>query len=151
MKIAPATAADAKALARVHATSFETPWTAPDIAVLLDGPGGFALAVSDNEIRGFVLARSISYEAEILTLAIEPDFRRRGFAQALTEAAARLAETLGANSLFLEVAEDNPAGIALYAGIGFKPVGRRRGYYTRGVAAPVDALVMRRDLNRRPG
>jgi [ribosomal protein S18]-alanine N-acetyltransferase len=151
VKIAPAIAAEAEALARVHAASFDAPWTAADIAEVLGSPGGFALTVSDDEVRGFILARIISYEAEILTLAVAPDFRRRGLARALTDAAARLAESLGAESLFLEVAEDNPAAIALYAEAGFAQVGRRRGYYARGVAAPVDALVMRRDLNRRPG
>jgi ribosomal-protein-alanine N-acetyltransferase len=151
MNIAPASAADAEAMARVHAASFQTPWRAADIVALLDGPGGFALAASDTDIRGFILARAISYEAEILTLAIEPAFRRRGLARTLTEAAAGIAETLGARCLFLEVAEDNPAAIALYAGAGFAEVGRRRGYYARKAAAPVDALVMRRDLNRRPG
>ena len=151
MKIAPASAADAEALARIHATSFEVAWSAPDIAVLLEGPGGFALAVSDTQIRGFILARVISYDAEILTLAIGPDSRRQGLARTLTDAAAQLARTLGAESLFLEVAEDNPAALALYTGAGFVQVGRRRGYYARKGAAAVDALVMRRDLNRRPG
>ena len=151
MKLAPASAADAEALARIHAASFETPWCAADIAALLDSPGGFALAVSDATIRGFILARAISYDAEILTLAIDPEFRRQGLALTLTEAAARLAETLGARSLFLEVAADNPAAIALYAGAGFTEVGRRRAYYARKATAPVDALVMQRELNRRPG
>jgi ribosomal-protein-alanine N-acetyltransferase len=106
--------------------------------------------VSDTEIRGFILTRATSYDAEILTLAIEPIFRRQGLARMLTDAAAQLAATLGAESLFLEVAEDNPAAIALYANLGFVQVGRRRGYYARAGATPVDALVMRRDLNRRP-
>jgi [ribosomal protein S18]-alanine N-acetyltransferase len=150
VKIGPANATNADALARLHAASFETPWTAADIAALLDGPGGFALKVSDPQVRGFVLARAISYDAEILTLAVEPAFRRQGLARLLTEAAAQLAATLGAESLFLEVAEDNPAAIALYANLGFEQVGHRRGYYARAGAAPVDALVMRRDLNRRP-
>jgi [ribosomal protein S18]-alanine N-acetyltransferase len=149
VNIAPASAADAEALARVHAASFETPWTAADITALLDGPGGFALSVSDPQVRGFILARVISYDAEILTLAIEPAFRRQGLARLLTDAAARLAGTLGAESLFLEVAEDNPAAIALYAQTGFDQVGHRRGYYARAGAAPASALVMRRDLNRR--
>ena len=151
MKIAPASAAAAEALARVHAASFESAWSAADIAELLESPGGFALTASDTEIQGFILVRANSYDAEILTLAVNPAFRRQGLASTLTEAAAGLAETVGAESLFLEVAEDNPAAIALYAGAGFTQVGRRRGYYARKGAEAVDALVMRRDLNRRPG
>jgi len=149
MKIEPARRADTKALARVHAASFDAPWSAADLAILLDGPGAFALMARHEGIQAFVLARAIADEAEILTIAVSPDFRRRGLARTLTDAAARLAESLGAQSLFLEVAEDNPAAIALYAAVGFAQVGRRRGYYARQGGVKVDALVMRRDLNRR--
>ena len=149
MKIEPARHADAEALARVHVASFDSPWGVDDLAILLDGPGAFALMARDKTIRGFVLARVIADEAEVLTIAVSPDFRRRGLARTLVDAAARLAESLGAQSLFLEVAEDNPAAMALYAAVGFAQVGRRRGYYARSGGAKVDALVMRRDLNRR--
>ncbi len=150
MKIAPASVADAEALARVHAAGFDAPWSARDIAALLEGPGGFALSVRDSAIRGFILARVVADAAEILTLAIEPEIRRRGLARALTDAAAQLAGSLGAQSLFLEVAEDNPAAVALYVAAGFAPVGRRPGYYARKAEAAIDAVVMRRDLNRTP-
>ena len=150
MKIEPARRADAKALARVHAASFDASWSAADLATLLDGPGAFALMARHEGVQAFVLARAIADEAEILTIAVSPDFRRRGLARTLVDAAARLAESHGAQSLFLEVAEDNPAAIALYGGAGFALVGHRRSYYARPGVAPVDALVMRRDLNRRP-
>ena len=149
MKIEPARRADAKALARVHAARFDAPWLEADLVVLLDGPGAFALMARHEGVQAFVLARAIADEAEILTIAVSPDFRRQGLARTLTDAAARLAESLGAQSLFLEVAEDNPAAIALYTAVGFAQVGRRRGYYARQGGAKVDALVMRRDLNRR--
>jgi len=145
--------ADAEALARVHAASFEQPWRAEDIVALLDAPGGFCLSARDDKgaIEGFILSRAIAGEAEILTLAVMPAARRRGLATALTDAAARTALDLGASSLFLEVAADNPGAIALYASAGFAQVGVRRGYYARPGAARVDGLLMRRDLNRRPG
>jgi len=146
--IVPASAADAETLARVHAESFGAPWRAEDIAALLTSPGGFALAADEAGLRGFILARANSYDAEILTLAVSPAFHRRGIARALTEAAADIAAAGGAEALFLEVAEDNPAAIALYASAGFTQVGRRRGYYARTGATAVDALLMRRDLNR---
>ena len=53
----------------------------------------------------------------------------------------------GAQSLFLEVADDNPAAQALYAKAGFVSVGRRTGYYARPSGRAVDALVLRRSLN----
>jgi ribosomal-protein-alanine N-acetyltransferase len=147
VNLRPATQADAAMLAEVHAAAFTAPWTAADILRFADDPGGFVLAADEGEaLTGFILCRVMAGEAEILTLAVRPEFRRRGLACALVEAAATLAsQTAGA--MFLEVAEDNAGAIALYAQTGFAVVGRRAGYYARPGAPAVDALVMRRALN----
>ncbi len=147
MNVRPATRADADALAQVHAEAFEAPWTASDILRFAEDPGGFALAAeTETGMTGFILCRVMAGEAEVLTLAVRPEHRRRGVARDLVEAAAALAG-LTAESVFLEVADDNAAGLALYAGAGFTPVGRRAGYYARSGAPAVDAIVMRRALN----
>jgi ribosomal-protein-alanine N-acetyltransferase len=97
---------------------------------------------------GFILARTLAGEAEILTLAVAPLARRRGLAKRLVEAAIVQSLAAGADSLFLEVAADNAPAIALYVGAGFETVGRRRGYYASpGGGAAQDALVMRLTLN----
>nr|MDQ2860173.1 ribosomal protein S18-alanine N-acetyltransferase [Pseudomonadota bacterium] len=98
-------------------------------------------------VVGFIVCRVAADEAEILTLATNPRHRRRGVARALLETVTREADARGVASLFLEVAADNAAALALYTKAGFVAVGVRRGYYPRGVAA-FDAVIMRRDLNR---
>ncbi|HZC15639.1 MAG TPA: GNAT family N-acetyltransferase, partial [Caulobacteraceae bacterium] len=75
--------------------------------------------------------------------------RRAGVGRTLVEAAAVIAAAAGARALFLEVASDNDAALALYRSAGFARAGQRPGYYRRGAGA-VDALVLRRDLNRPP-
>jgi ribosomal-protein-alanine N-acetyltransferase len=147
VNLRPATHADAAAMARIHADAFPAPWSADDIRRFAAQPGGFALiAEGGGDVAGFILCRVMAGEAEILTLAVRPDLRRRGAAQALVEAASALcAQT--AEAMFLEVAEDNPGALALYARSGFRTVGRRAGYYARAGAASVDAIVMRRALN----
>jgi [ribosomal protein S18]-alanine N-acetyltransferase len=147
-----ASPADARAMATVHAASFEEPWDAASIAHALASPGAFGLLVRGEAgaVLGFALARAAAGEAELLTLAVEPAARRGGLGRALVSAVAGAAGALGAAALYLEVAEDNPAAFALYRAEGFAEVGRRRGYYRRADGA-VDALVLRRDLNsRRP-
>jgi ribosomal-protein-alanine N-acetyltransferase len=142
--------ADAAGMAVVHATSFDGPWSGEEIATLLDGPGGFGLVVREPAARtiiAFILARAIVDEAEVLTLAVDPAHRRSGLGQALVEAAAIAAAAAGARTLFLEVASDNRAALGLYRAAGFARVGQRPAYYRRGAGA-VDALVLRRDLNR---
>jgi ribosomal-protein-alanine N-acetyltransferase len=116
---------DVAALASLHATSFPYPWSANAIRELFAGPGVFAFYLPD----GFILARAVGGEAEILTLAVTPIARRQGHARQLIRDAAHHAQELGALALFLEVAADNVAAQALYRGAGFASVGRRKAYY----------------------
>ncbi|CAN5226868.1 GNAT family N-acetyltransferase [soil metagenome] len=148
----PATLAEAPALAAVHASSFDRPWSAAEIAALLESPGVEALALeSDGHLAAFILVRTVAGEAEILTLAVRPQARRSGLARALTEAAIRLCASSGAETLFLEVAADNAPALGLYVACGFEIAGRRPRYYDRGPAAPAqDALLMRRALPTAP-
>jgi [ribosomal protein S18]-alanine N-acetyltransferase len=150
MRLRGAWAHEADALAAVHATAFGQGWSAAEIAALVDGPGGFALLVEDEVPLGFILCRALAGEAEILTLAVVPAARRRGLGRALVEAAAGAAALAGAEALFLEVAEDNPAALDLYRGARFAVVGARRGYYAREGGTAADAVVMRRELGPSP-
>lgn len=140
MSLRAAPPEDAALLAALHAAAFDKPWSAGEIAALMATPGVFALTF---DLLGFILCRSIAGEAEILTVAVDPVARRGGVGRALVEAAAGLAAQDGTESLFLEVAHDNTAALALYAAAGFERVGLRRGYYASGA----DAVVMRRALN----
>ena len=90
----------------------------------------------------FILIRAVLDEAEILTLAVRPEARRKGYARGLVEAAAALARAAGVCQLYLEVAEDNAAALALYRATGFVEVGRRPGYYARVGGPDVAALLL---------
>ncbi|HZV84470.1 MAG TPA: GNAT family N-acetyltransferase [Brevundimonas sp.] len=132
----------AERLADLHAGAFDAPWDAAAFATLLDQPGVAAAVTPD----GFILIRTVAGEAEILTLAVRPAARRRGVGADLLAQALILAAAGGAGRIFLEVAEDNTAARALYAGAGFAEAGRRRGYYGRKDGPAADALVLARDL-----
>ncbi|MFN3353964.1 MAG: ribosomal protein S18-alanine N-acetyltransferase [Brevundimonas sp.] len=131
----------AAALARLHARAFHDPWPERAFAQLLAQPTTRLHA----EPHGFILTRLMLDEAEILTLAVDPDRRRAGIGRALVETAAEDLASEGATRLFLEVAVDNAAARALYAATGFAEAGVRRGYYARAGGA-VDALVLSREL-----
>ena len=85
-------------------------------------------------------------EAELLTLAVEPSARRQGLGRALVDEFDAVARLRGAARGFLEVASDNAAAQALYAGAGWERTGRRRDYYGAGI----DALTMGKSLERSP-
>jgi len=148
--------AHAALLAALHEAAFPAEaWNARAIADLLASPGSLAFLALVAGVRrgrqtpvGFVLARAIADEAEILTIAVLREARRQGHGRALLDAAARAARAAGARRLFLEVATDNPAAAALYRRAGFAEVGRRRGYYDWPGGIATDALVLARDLDQ---
>jgi ribosomal-protein-alanine N-acetyltransferase len=132
-------------LAALHALAFTDtprPWTAAEFALLLAEPTTL-LAIRPE---GFALGRIAGPEAELLTLAVHPDARRRGHALALVAAFESAAADRGAEVALLEVAVTNAAARALYARLGYATAGRRPGYYVRGAAPPVDALVLSKRL-----
>jgi ribosomal-protein-alanine N-acetyltransferase len=133
---------DARRLADLHAQAFDRPWSEAEIADLLRGAGVIAFAAAG----GFILVRTVGGEAEVLTLAVAPASRRRGLGRALVDGAVAGAGASGAEAIFLEVAADNAAALALYNAAGFERVGLRRGYYPRVEGLAVDALTLRRAL-----
>jgi len=137
------TAATAARLADLHAAAFPAPWDAAAFAALLDQSGVLAIEAPG----GFILIRTVADEAEILTLAVDPVARRRGLGARLVRDGAAAAAAGGAVRLFLEVADDNPAALALYARAGFLEAGRRPGYYARPDCPPRDALILALNLS----
>lgn len=133
-----------QAMTALHALCFSVPrpWTAEAFAALLTSPLVFFCGTE----QGFILGRVVAGEAELLTLAVHPDARRRGMGrQLLAEFHAR-AQARAATEAFLEVAADNLPAIGLYTAGGYVRAGLRRGYYSRAPRKPVDALILRKDL-----
>ena len=133
----------ASEMAAMHRACFPArPWQPQEFSDLMNQTGVFWGV--DHEKRGFIMARAVGGEAEILTLAVDPDHRRQGVARDLVNNVLHTCPMLEARHLFLEVAADNDAASHLYEGLGFIEVGRRKNYYARGEAPPVDAVVMGR-------
>jgi len=138
----PILPADMPGLAALHAAAFPPAdaWGADALSLMLGLEGGYGFMVENT---GFILARAVAGEAEVLTLAVAPAARRAGTGRALLQAALDGASARGANAMFLEVSRNNTAAGALYLSAGFTEVGLRRRYYSDGA----DALVLRRDLS----
>jgi ribosomal-protein-alanine N-acetyltransferase len=137
--------ADAPAATEILRTSPEAAqWTELGFRELLGWRGVVAL-VSEEErkIIGFVVARQVAEEAEILNLAVHLLRRRKGEGGELLKAA--MQELLGrqVRRVFLEVRESNTAAIAFYSKHGFYKTGIRASYYRNPEEA---AIVMERKL-----
>lgn len=142
MSARPVEKTDCGRLAELHARCFPSGWPAHEIARLVAEPGVTALKTGEAEPTGFILVRQVADEAEILTLAVEPEHRRRGAARALLDRASDILTAAGTVKFFLEVSEANTAAIGLYSAHGFRQAGRRRRYYSDGH----DALIMEKTL-----
>lgn len=98
-----------------------------------------AAAEGAVEVAGFLVARCLSSELEILNFAVESDSRRCGIGAALLGEALKWARTFQATQAILEVRASNRTALRFYASHKFEVVGRRSCYY----AAPVeDALLL---------
>lgn len=137
--------------AAMHAEAFtpfgEHIWTRQDLAELMALPGvaGLLLQLEGHD-AGFAVCQVAADEAELLTLAVRPAYRRRGGARQLLTAVIDHVRASGARALFLEVGVDNPGARRLYDSQGFRAVGERRAYYERGQSPPADGIVMRLNL-----
>jgi ribosomal-protein-alanine N-acetyltransferase len=134
-------------LADLHARAFDKPWSEAELAKIMDNPAVFALLASDTAPQGFVLAWAAAGDAEVLTVAVVPEARRKGLGASLVTAAGVTALLRGAAQMHLEVGENNAAARALYLRLGYEEAGRRCAYYA-GEGGAVDAIVMRRALPR---
>lgn len=144
-----ATPEHAADMARLHAALFDQAWDAPAIRRLLEHPGATSLVASTGYPKvmvGFIMGQLAADEAEILSVGVVPEWQRHGLGFRMVEGLAKAAQRAQAKRLFLEVATDNRAAQALYAKLGFAEVGRRKGYYQRPSASPVDAVVLAKAL-----
>lgn len=141
-----AAATDAPHLAAIHARAFARGWGTDEFERLLTERHVRAHVACEGPRRppaGFILSHVVPPEAEVLTIAVVTDRRRRGLGRALlSHHLARLAAE-GVATSFLEVEEGNLPALALYRSLGYREAGRRRGYYGAGGA---DALMLRRDF-----
>ncbi len=147
VSIRRASVGEAQILAALHAECFDNAWSATEFAKLMAMPGALSLlAVEGEEPVAFLLARQAAGEAEILTIGTRPFARRRGIAGRLMSHLAHELREAGMAQLFIEVAADNDAARALYAGQDFAVTGRRKAYYEKPGGKREDAIVMMKAL-----
>ncbi|WP_207917147.1 GNAT family N-acetyltransferase [Rhizobium sullae] len=143
---------DCHAVAVLHGERFARPWGDGEFYSLLsqDTVFGFVArqtnAFLKKPLPGFVLARQVAGEAEILAIAVQAKVAGAGLGWRLMQAAMREAKLRGGESMFLEVDHGNAAALGLYRKLGFEKVGERRGYYKDANGAVSTALVMKRVL-----
>jgi len=151
----PGAAVDGAPRVRAAGAAEGGPWrsrvareVAPGSAGFLDaawlrGPGrDLWIAELGGEPVGCLVGEHGPDRFEIHVLLVPSRWRRRGVAAAMVRHACEEAEAGTARAIGLEVRVSNHAARSLYAGAGFREVGRRPGYYPDGE----DALLLERAL-----
>jgi ribosomal-protein-alanine N-acetyltransferase len=138
--IEPMVAADAQRCAELEYVLFDSddPWSSEAFLEALAAGHHYLSAWEGGSLIGYVGLARVGSEAEIHTLAVDPEHQRQGVGRALLRAI--LDHARGA-TVFLEVRTDNDSAMRLYRSEGFDVIGIRRGYYRPSGA---DAFTMRR-------
>lgn len=104
----------------------------------------FLVAESEGEIIAYAGAflPSAGGEADIMTIAVKTQFRRKGIAKELISRLELWAKARGAIAMMLEVDVTNSDAITLYTNLSYETLNIRKNYYGYGR----DAQIMRRGL-----
>ncbi|MBR3900424.1 MAG: ribosomal protein S18-alanine N-acetyltransferase [Ruminococcus sp.] len=100
--------------------------------------------VENGNITGLICGFFAADEAEITSVAVSPEHRRKGIAAALMEEYFRTLPDV-VESIFLEVRESNSAAIGLYQKFGFQKISLRKNFYS---FPDENAVVMQKLLNK---
>ena len=130
-------------IAELEKICFSDPWSERSIASELDNKLAFWLVATEGEtVAGYIGSQTVMDETDMMNVAVHPDFRRRGIAEALVNGLVEELKTKGSHCLTLEVRASNAPAISLYEKLGFSEIGRRKNYYRN---PREDALILRKE------
>ncbi len=129
---------------RIERASFVVPWSQQMFEGELRLPQSQTfVAKTKDRIVGFICFWTLPMEIQILDVAVDPSWRKRGVAARLFEEVLVLAEEKKIQEITLETRPSNNAALALYRKFGFEICGRRKGYYHE---EGEDALLLKKNL-----
>jgi ribosomal-protein-alanine N-acetyltransferase len=132
---------DIPAVHNIDILSFSLPWPERSFRFeLTENPVSRGwVAEVEERIAAMLVLWFIVDEAHIATIAVHPDFRRRGIGEQILLYSLKKVQDEGARRAFLEVRAGNVAAQAMYKKYGFEVTGVRPRYYKDNNE---DALLM---------
>ena len=143
MRIEQMTAAHVAQIAEIEKLCFNDPWSENSVASELDNKLSYWLVALDGDkVAGYVGSQTVLDWTDMMNIAVHPDYRRQGIAEALVSELQSALKDHGSRCLTLEVRASNAPAIALYEKLGFSQVGLRKNYYRN---PKEDALILRKE------
>lgn len=131
-------------IAEIEKIIFSHAWNEQMIADSIDGAYDKVLVYTrDNCICGYIIYSVVCDSADLLRVAVRPEYRRCGIGLMLMRRMIEECRSLGALKIFLEVRESNEPAGTMYRSLGFKEISRRKKYYSE---PDEDGIVMQADL-----
>ena len=144
-EILPMTEADVPQVAELENACFSDPW--PEAAFLPELQNELSVwlvAEYDGKVAGYIGSQIVPDEADMMNLAVAPEFRRQGLGRKLALALFDALRAHSVVSLTLEVRDSNEPAIRLYESLGFRQVGLRKRYYFHPTE---DARILKKEWN----
>ena len=130
-------------VAELEKLCFSDPWSEKSIASELENPLSLWLvAVEEDRVAGYVGSQTVLGETDMMNIAVHPDFRRQGAAEALVNALVMELQQVASKCLTLEVRVSNEPARKLYEKLGFRQMGKRPNYYRN---PREDACILRKE------
>ena len=143
MMIVNMTAAHVAQVAELEKLCFSDPWSEKSVASELENKLALWLvALDEDAVAGYIGSQTVIDETDMMNVAVHPDYRRRGIAEALVNALVDALKIRESHSLTLEVRASNAPAIALYEKLDFQKTGLRKNYYRN---PREDALILRKE------
>lgn len=132
VRIRKMTVDDVPAVARIDQMSFTLPW--PEHSFRYEAADNrvarcYVAEGEDGQILAMIVSWIILDELHIATIAVHPDFRRKGIGARILTEALKEGQRVGVKSAFLEVRAGNEGAQAMYRRFGFEVTGKRPHYY----------------------
>jgi len=136
---------DLASVTAIEAVSFSDPWPPAAFQECLgvDNRVNLVLADKSGQVVAYLCAQCVADEIQIHNIAVAEAARRQGWGTLLLRAVEDEGLARGAACAILDVRVTNTAALALYERLGYRPIGRRRGYYRQPVC---DALILFKPL-----
>ena len=143
MRIVTMNPAHVAQIAQIEKVCFSDPWSEKSIASELENELALWLVAEESgQVCGYVGSQTVLGETDMMNVAVHPDFRRRGIAEALVNALVEALKAKGSHCLTLEVRASNSPARALYEKLGFSRIGTRKNYYRN---PKEDGLILRKE------
>ena len=144
MKIVNMNESHVAQVAELEKICFSDPWSDQSVASELVNPlSCWLVAEEDGVVAGYVGSQTVIDESDMMNVAVHPDHRRKGVAEALVTELVEALKLRGSLRLTLEVRASNEPAKSLYEKLGFCQVGLRKNYYRN---PKEDALILQKEF-----